>query len=342
MLACVLRRVMWVALAFACHAAALTPPRPGHVFIDLAVGPRGELVASHSDGVFRSVDGGRSWRQMLPESGGAIVFDAGAHGLYANGAALYRSENWGASWSPVGAPHRIDAADSEGTLYGCREPDLERSRDGGRTWSPTSRPSAPAGAAWSCRNVFSTRDAIYAWSWAMLARSGDGGATWTSIDTSAAGGSSHENFHVDAAGGLYLNSTSLEGPPHLQSIFRSRDEGRTWQRLTFGETSSRVGFRLLVVRGTTLFVEIQRIDPRGETMPWDSDIRASAAGGPLRPLGVRPHITVIDAHIVPSGEVIYIVDMYKITEARQTGTTGRRSAGRASPTAIRASPPSTS
>ena len=118
----------------------VAPPEP---MVELEVDPsdpRRLLLASEGT-IFRSVDGGESWRPLLRDDGARLAWPAPE--------ALYRAERSGGvsvsgdggdSWRPVGRlpgePARLKAVDTGHLYVALATGAIFGSGDGGRSWKP--------------------------------------------------------------------------------------------------------------------------------------------------------------------------------------------------------------
>lgn len=202
--------------------STLTLPARAGVGTWTAVGPEGGsvtvLAASPSDprvvyagtersGVFRSGDGGRTWRSA-------------SQGLAAAG-----------SFPPL-ATLEVDPRRPSRVYAGTRGYGAYRSQDGGATWARTGLPAAGPGA--TVRALFAeprVADVLYAGTTQGVLRSRDGGRTWT---PRSAGLPASEVLALgaDPAGG-YLYAGLQNG-----GVYRSADQGGRWEKANAGLPSS--------------------------------------------------------------------------------------------------------
>ncbi|HEV8612207.1 MAG TPA: glycosyl hydrolase, partial [Gemmatimonadales bacterium] len=162
-----------------------------------------QLVSGGSgSGIFKSVDGGRSWKELTRNPGmpagvignvGISVSPPNPRRVYAlieaDSGGVFRSDDGGDSWTRVNADRNLrqrawyytriyaDPQD-ENTVYASNTSFL-RSRDGGRTWQGTSAPHGDSHDAWIAPNnnqrMIESNDG-------GANVSANGGRTWTEQD----------------------------------------------------------------------------------------------------------------------------------------------------------------
>jgi len=215
--------------------------------------PSPTKVFSIARGVFKSDDGGKTWKQTLKNDETAGVFDltsdpdnpnvlyaslyVPASGSRESGTAanslIYKSTDEGSTWQLLaakGLPEkdrgRLGIAVARGTngqrLYAIMEQGFFRSDDGGDTWTQSTRDPRILGSGYFSRIFVDTRnpDILYV-AQTSLYRSTDGGHTFAAY----VGAPSGDDFHV-----LWIDPDS---PNRLllgvdQGAIISVDAGRTW------------------------------------------------------------------------------------------------------------------
>lgn len=133
------------------QALALHPLSDAVIFLGVTEGPT-PLVVDEGDGLYRSVDGGRSWEQVLPAAVWDVaVAEADPDVVYAAGRAVNTSADGGTTWTdrahelfPPGVQWiekiSVDPTDADRvyagafTRPGTHTPGLYGSDDGGETW----------------------------------------------------------------------------------------------------------------------------------------------------------------------------------------------------------------
>lgn len=172
-------------------------------------------------GLVHSTDAGRSW-QSLSLAGQAdfhlLRFSGGVvYGLDSTSGALMASSDR-VTWQTRSTIEAYDLAvhpHHPDTLLATTEHGLQRSTDGGRTWTPAGGPPAVL-LHWSPRELVAiTADGT-------LVRSLDAAATWSATAGRAAGDPAALTVHENL---IYL--ATQDG-----RVLRSADAGATWQAMT--------------------------------------------------------------------------------------------------------------
>lgn len=239
-----------ILLGAAAGAAAQTWQRlgpEGGMVVSLAAATDGRLFLGTADGhVFVSEDGARSWelRGRVSSRTDAVISQLvadprGSKRVYAavwyqeagKGGGVFRSEDSGRTWSPLGLPEEevraLELASGQpDTLVAGTRSGVFCSRGAGRSWERVS----PAGDA-ELKNVDSIAidpgDAriLYAGTYHLPWKTTDGGRTWNPIATGLIDDSDIMSLQVDAANPsrVYLSACS--------GIYRSENRGGVWTKL---------------------------------------------------------------------------------------------------------------
>ena len=137
------------------HRLGVPPGWPGAVWAEVEIR---YSVNGQKFQVLFSQDSGRTWRTLTQSttisSFGLRTVAASRRVIYLNRVtALLRSDDAGASWTPLPFPGRIlslavDAADPDIVYAATRNQGVLRSTDGGRTWNPVNAGLARLGRLW--------------------------------------------------------------------------------------------------------------------------------------------------------------------------------------------------
>jgi len=245
-------------------------PLPAHVFIDLHIGPDGELVATHTDGIYRTVNDGESW-QKSSDVGGGYFIDGQHHGLFVIGnAGIYRSTDKGLTWSRTGYAEKKGGPisltmDAKGNFYRYFDHcggDVETSHDLGKTWVPTkAQPSVYLQENSGCR-IIASGDILYLVGQPhTVTFSTDQGRSWEVPDQSDKKFHDEESISLsgifpDGKDGLYVNT--LRGNFYGEMrLYRVTDRWKKWDEITLGirpHKMTGVKMELFAVDGSTLYI----------------------------------------------------------------------------------------
>lgn len=197
------------------------------------------LVGTNA-GVFRTTDGGTSWKQISPEITPTIFIYAlvksSSGALYAGtfGEGIYWSTNGGASWSArsSGLGNLFVKGMSvapDGMLYTATNGGVFRSGDDGASWSAASGGFSAtffANAVVAMQGgavVIGTKGGIY--------RSTDGGGSWAHVSPVITEAAEVRALYLDEAGSIWAGSDA--------GAFASHDGGITWEAAGLGDNDVR-------------------------------------------------------------------------------------------------------
>ena len=190
---------------------------------------------------YMSTDSGGHWTEFTRPSDTTTDIDFDPHdpnGLFAaTDGGLYRSADLGRTWGrihgSVGFGVVVHPA-SEGTLYYATQESVEKSTDGGTTWTILLEPPEELS---DLEMDPVDHSILYAAGWDGVRRSLDGGESWTLVNE---GREDRANLvtidlAIDPANPstiyAWKGSAQWEGGPP-GALWRSRDRGDHWQRLS--------------------------------------------------------------------------------------------------------------
>src|SRR5688572_5553366 len=209
--------------SYSIGAIALDPKNSSIVWVGTGE-YNSQRSVGYGDGVYRSEDGGRSWRNMglkTSEHIGRIIIDPRDSNVVFVAAQ-------GPLWSPGG------------------ERGLYKTTDGGKTWKAVikisentgvtevvmdpSNPDTMYAAAWQRRRHFYTL--VNGGPESALYKSTDGGETWTKLRSGLPPGDlGRIGLDVSPVNPNVVYAT-VEASGNLSGIFRSNDRGATWERMS--------------------------------------------------------------------------------------------------------------
>jgi len=199
-------------------------------------------VGIRSDGVFKSTDGGRSWRRagLRHQPVQSLVVDPETSDtVYAGEGDLFKSIDGGKSWHKIRSPNpkvgidgiAVDPKRSNtifvATTYGCTACDVSglfKTTDGGRSW----RDSAAylEGGAGAVVIDPANSQHLYAEINVGLEASTNGGKTWRLISRQPHGGVYALALDPRVPHTLYVGTDN--------GVVKTTDGGRSWQRASGG------------------------------------------------------------------------------------------------------------
>ncbi len=221
----------------------------------IAFGPNGVMFASPSsqipdkrwdDGVYRSPDMGKTWTRSDRGMGGHLdkmifVDSLRIYALYAAGG-LYRSTDGGYTWESrdrdiIGSHWYSDLCmDSNGILYLATDEYIYRSTDGMESWKYIQGSMTET----QITAVAVARDGtVYCAPMVKgVYKSSDKGQNWEQCSGHEFDGKKITRLLVDPDGWIYAATE-----PYFTEdggVWRSRNEGRSWEKLATGMTTQRI------------------------------------------------------------------------------------------------------
>lgn len=299
-------RIALISLAVTPFSSSLAAADQAAGMSAIAVSPDGAVVLAGSPtGVYRSVDGGKSFKQVLPTSGenfvvASLAFDpASADVFAATTRGLFRSDDSGATWSDsdlLGGtmPGKVIFDPTQkSTMYVATADGLYLTSNRGAKWKEIS----PNGHHFSIRSLTLRPKpfTLYVINEEGLFASSDRGTSWNALtderdDLSSVAFELPSTLHLAANGSRYLRSTDggttweaeSQQWPHFSDFFviagsvfatakgaiwRSTDGGRQWSPW---KSEEELPLRALIA------------DPRQRGLVWAAGlhgISTSADGG---------------------------------------------------------------
>jgi photosystem II stability/assembly factor-like uncharacterized protein len=190
------------------------------------------LLAATSGGLLRTADGGATWSTLWATSTFDAEFDlANPDIAYATTTQVFKSTNAGATFAPLtatcaGTRYNIEiAASSPKTLYTlCTNGTVQKSVDGGSTWTTTTAPAVTLYGYYDNVLAVSPVDAnVVLVAGFDIKKTTNGGASWASVP--AAGHVDNHCLRFRPGSGTTIYSGNDGG------IFRSTSGGASWSSL---------------------------------------------------------------------------------------------------------------
>lgn len=235
----------------------MTGPFGGDV-ISLAVDPRNSeliLLGTQDGQIFRSNDGGSTWRRLKPGLGATgyaltvILFDRTRAGVIyvgaseSSGGGVFRSDNNGETWRELeGIRNRavlnmVQAAKDPAVLAVASRDGIYRTRDRGATWQRITPDNDP-----ELRNFHSVAidprdvDTIYAGTTHLPWKTTDGGQTWKRAGSKESGMIDDSDIfaiHIDERNPDVVLMSACSG------IYRSNNASKQWVKIQGIPSTSR-------------------------------------------------------------------------------------------------------
>ncbi len=209
--------------SYSIGAVALDPNNPAVVWVGTGEN-NAQRSVGYGDGVYKSEDGGKSWKNMglkTSEHIGKIVIDPRDSNVVFVAAQ-------GPLWSPGG------------------ERGLYKTTDGGRTWKAVIKISENTGVTDVVMDP-SNPDTLYAAAWmrrrhfytlvnggpeSAMYKSTDGGDTWTKLRSGLPPGDLGRIGIAVSPVDTNIVYATVEASGNLSGIFRSKDRGATWEKMS--------------------------------------------------------------------------------------------------------------
>ena len=211
------------------------------------------------EGIFKTQDGGRSWRRIGPKgvSVSTLALDSrGAGTVYAGlterrgEQGLIKSTDGGATWHPAGmrgkdlSPLALDPKHPE-TVFAATDRDgIFKTTDGGTSWRRAGLENKNIeGLALDPNDT----EIAYATTWEKgVFKTEDGGRTWRALD---AGDLSVPVVALNPRHPATIYAATRGGPEGEGGLSKSLDGGESWRPMVAGLTAARVSALALDPRG---------------------------------------------------------------------------------------------
>lgn len=268
------------------------------------------------EGISVTRDRGQTWTTFRPERafglgntvwGLAVTPGAvwaatwNAFGFFDTG--LIRSRDRGESWEPVNPNTRPNGeftfsvvADGPRVWVGTAG-GVSRSADDGATWAVADTAQGLTGN-WVFAmdvQVVNGDSVLWAGSWPAgpgqrygVARSADGGATWSAIDTL---------MDIQAVDFAFVDSTAWVAT--LDGLWRSRDSGATWRRFGEADGLGSDAFAAVHARGDTVWAGTSR-DGLSASFDAGASWQTARASFPTAALGAPARADTIQTYAFPN------------------------------------------
>lgn len=209
--------------SFSIGAIALDPKNPATIWVGTGES-NSQRSVGYGDGVYRSDDGGRSWRNVglktsehigkiaIDPRNSDIVFVAAQGPLWSGGGerGLYKTTDGGKTWKAV-----IPGTENTGATDVVIDP---------------SNPDTMYAATWQRRRHFFTL--VNGGPETAMYKSTDGGNTWARLRSGIPPGDLGRIGLAISPANTNVVYATIEATGVLSGIFRSNDRGATWERMS--------------------------------------------------------------------------------------------------------------
>jgi len=289
-------------------------------------------------GVWRTMDGGRSWKNMsdgyfggsigsieVSEDDPNVIYVGGGEktvrGNVSSGYGIWKSEDAGKTWEQMGLEkgrhipriavhpknHNIVYAAVMGNIYKpTQERGVYKSTDGGKTWSRKLFANENAGAVDLIMDPTNPR-ILYASTWNVrrtpysLSSGGDGSALWKSTDSGETWKeiSKNKGFPSDTLGIIGV-TVSPANSDRVWAIVENKDKGGVYRSENGGETWSQINSERKLRQRAWYYTRIYA-DPQDEEVIYVLNVRyhKSTDGGKTYSTYNAPHGDHHDLWIAP-------------------------------------------
>lgn len=236
-------------------------PYGGNI-LSLIADSSGHFFAGTADGIFRSTDGGKSWKVVNESLTNIVTFAISSEGhLFAGGSAVLRSTNDGETWEVVtsGLPlsPKSIVINIDGDIFAGGTWNVWRSQDNGETWQLVSNgltnrliqalAISPNGYIFAGTNAGTFNGA-------GLFRSTDNGDTW--IQTNAGLPQAYvTSLTANSMGHIFAAPVNFEFTEEYGfGVYRSLDDGETWESVNNSDLSEAIVRSIEIDSAGNIFV----------------------------------------------------------------------------------------
>ncbi len=194
----------------------------------ITLDPKGRILLAYGVGIYRSVDGGAQWTNVLAKQSIyniAVGADGTAYAASSNG--LFVSTTGGVHWSAVksiGNQPVVQTVASGTVAYAVAAVALMKSSNDGRTWQPLAK--APAGIEFLGVSPTDPNEVFGEIGAQGFVASHNGGATWTNANS----GITDRNFNASVVRVAPTSPNIVYTAAWGLHFYASHDGGRHWTR----------------------------------------------------------------------------------------------------------------